>query len=138
LATTGEGGAISEEYDAIYAQDRVETVSAIWLGLTTGCAACHDHKFDPVSAQEFYSLTAFFRNTPMKALDGNNAEHPPNVFVPLPRTASAGTAGGRNRGTEKQLADARKGRRPDFDAWLATATIAPPREIDSTLASTCR
>ena len=40
LATTGEGGAIGEEYDAIYAKDRVETMSAIWLGLTTGCAAC--------------------------------------------------------------------------------------------------
>ena len=82
IPTTGEGGAIPEEYDAIYANDRVSTMSALWLGLTTQCAACHDHKFDPVSTKEFYQLTAFFRNTPMKALDGNNAEHPPNIFVP--------------------------------------------------------
>ena len=67
----------------------METVSAIWLGLTTGCASCHDHKFDPVSTKEFYSLTAFFRNTPMTSLDGNNAEHPPNVFVPLPEDRAA-------------------------------------------------
>ena len=83
LATSGEGGAIADEYFAIYAKDQVETVSAVWLGLTTGCAACHDHKFDPISTKEFYSLTAFFRNTPMSALDGNNENHPPNVFVPL-------------------------------------------------------
>lgn len=135
LATTGEGGAIAEEYDAIYAKDRVETVSAIWLGLTTGCASCHDHKFDPLSTKEFYSLTAFFRNTPMSALDGNNAEHPPNVFVPLMEdrqrwdTLASGISD-----LQKQIA-ARVGvARSEFDTWLATATIQPAREIDSTLA----
>jgi len=134
LATTGEGGAISEEYDAIYAKDRVETVSAVWLGLTTGCAACHDHKFDPVSTKEFYSLTAFFRNTPMSALDGNNAEHPPNVFVPLVEDRERwGTLAGDLSGTEKALADRKGSARPEFDAWLANATIAPPKDVDSTL-----
>ncbi|MCW1915555.1 DUF1553 domain-containing protein [Luteolibacter sp. GHJ8] len=134
LATTGEGGAISEEYDAIYAKDRVETVSAVWLGLTTGCAACHDHKFDPVSTKEFYSLTAFFRNTPMSALDGNNAEHPPNIFVPLPedRERWVGVANELNE-ANGQLAARKEGARADFDAWLAKATIEPTREIDSTL-----
>jgi hypothetical protein len=135
LATTGEGGAIGEEYDAIYATDRVETVSAIWLGLTTGCAACHDHKFDPVSTKEFYSLTAFFRNTPMSSLDGNNAEHPPNVFVPLREDrdlwASLATE---ISGVEKQLADRKKIASPAFEAWLTNAAIGPSREIDSTLA----
>jgi hypothetical protein len=134
LATTGEGGAIGEEYEAIYAKDRVETVSAIWLGLTTGCAACHDHKFDPVSTKEFYSLTAFFRNTPMSALDGNNAEHPPNVFVPLHEDRERWDAlAVEIAGMEKQIAEREKAARPDFDAWLANATIAPPSEIDSTL-----
>ena len=113
LATTGEGGAIAEEYDAIYAKDRVETVSAIWLGLTTGCAACHDHKFDPVSTKEFYSLAAFFRNTPMSALDGNKADHPPNVFVPCWRTASVGSRLPRKfQASEKQLAERAAAARP--------------------------
>ncbi len=135
LATTGEGGAIAEEYDAIYAKDRAETVSAVWMGLTTGCAACHDHKFDPVSTKEFYSLTAFFRNTPMSALDGNNAEHPPNVFVPLPEDRPRWTSVATEIGeADKQIAERKLAARPDFDAWLANATIEPAREIDSTLA----
>ncbi|MEO5915659.1 MAG: DUF1553 domain-containing protein [Luteolibacter sp.] len=135
LSTSGEGGAIPEEYDAIYAKDRVETVSAVWLGLTTGCAACHDHKFDPVSTREFYSLTAFFRNTPMSALDGNNAEHPPNVFVPLMEDRQRwGTLAAEIDETSRQMAARAKAARPDFDVWLASATIAPTRDIDSSLA----
>jgi hypothetical protein len=84
LPTTGEGGAIPDEVMAIYAKDQVETLGAVWLGLTTGCAACHDHKFDPIGMKDFYSLAAFFRNTPMSALDGNNANHPPSMLVPRP------------------------------------------------------
>ena len=82
LPTTGEGGAIAEEVMTNYAKDQVETLGAVWLGLTSGCAACHDHKFDPISQKEFYSMAAFFRNTPMSALDGNNANHPPSMLVP--------------------------------------------------------
>ena len=135
LATTGEGGAISEEYDAIYAQDRVETVSAIWLGLTTGCAACHDHKFDPVSIQEFYSLAAFFRNTTMAAMDVNSAEHPPNVFVPLPEDRERWTSLANEISEhEKQLAAREKAALPEFEPWLANASITLDRSIDSTLA----
>ena len=135
LATTGEGGAIEKEYDAIYAKDRVETVSAIWLGLTTGCAACHDHKFDPVSTKEFYSLTAFFRNTPMTALDGNKEDHPPNVFVPLlPDRERWDTLVKESAETKKQLASRAEAARPEFETWLTTATIKPARDIDSTLA----
>jgi mono/diheme cytochrome c family protein len=84
LATTGEGGAIPEEYLAIYAKDRVDTTATIWLGLTLGCASCHDHKFDPITTKEFYQFTAFYRNTSMSALDGNNGEHPPVVRIVTP------------------------------------------------------
>jgi mono/diheme cytochrome c family protein len=60
LMTTEEGGAQPKEYAAKYMADRVRNVSAVWLGATMGCAECHDHKFDPFSTKDFYSLAAFF------------------------------------------------------------------------------
>jgi len=57
---TREGGAQPEEYMAKYASDRVRAIGAAWLGLTTGCAECHDHKFDPFTIDDFYAMAAFF------------------------------------------------------------------------------
>ena len=120
LPTTGEGGAIADEYFAIYAADRVATMSAIWLGFSTQCAQCHDHKFDAVSMKEFYQLSAFFRNTPMSALDGNNGIHPPNIFAPMasdaPRIAEITK---QLADTEAKLKDRAKSARADFDKWIA-------------------
>src|SRR5262249_34212796 len=69
--TTNEGGAINEEYLVLYTRDRTETTSAVWMGLTANCAVCHDHKFDPITQREFYSLAAFFNHTTQAAMDGN-------------------------------------------------------------------
>ena len=69
--TTNEGGTIEDENLAIYAADRVQTFGWVYLGLTTNCCQCHDHKFDPLTMKDFYSLAAFFRNTTQKGLDGN-------------------------------------------------------------------
>src|SRR5262249_16884830 len=60
LQTTEEGGAQPKEYTAKYAADRVRNAGTVWLGLTLGCAECHDHKFDPVKTKEFYRFAAFF------------------------------------------------------------------------------
>ena len=82
--TTSEGGSIDEEYYMRYAVDRVETTSTVWLGLTAGCAACHDHKFDPLTQKEFYQLFSYFFSLTEKAMDGNALLPPPVVKVPSP------------------------------------------------------
>ncbi|HTM51668.1 MAG TPA: PSD1 and planctomycete cytochrome C domain-containing protein [Bryobacteraceae bacterium] len=58
--TSAEGGLQPKEYLAKYGADRVRTLSAVWLGSTMGCAECHDHKFDPFTSKDFYSMKAFF------------------------------------------------------------------------------
>lgn len=60
LQTTHEGGLQVKEYRAIYQADRIRNVSGAWMGATVGCAQCHDHKFDPYTARDFYALGAFF------------------------------------------------------------------------------
>ncbi len=57
-----EGGALAPEFYVENVIDRVETTSAVWLGLTTGCARCHDHKYDPISQREFFQLFSYFNN----------------------------------------------------------------------------
>ena len=128
--TTNEGGAIDEEYQVLYTRDRTETTSAVWMGLTAGCAVCHDHKFDPLSTKEFYSMAAFFNNTTQKAMDGNVQNTPPTVFVPR--------AEDRDKWEQiaKQLADTQaqvKSRkdtaRPEFEAWAQQITPAALAEL---------
>jgi hypothetical protein len=58
--TSAEGGLQPKEYLAKYGADRVRTLSAVWLGSTLGCAECHDHRFDPFLAKDFYAMKAFF------------------------------------------------------------------------------
>jgi len=95
---TREGGAQPKEYLAKYGAERVRSVAAAWFGSTFGCAECHDHKFDPIKARDFYELQAFFADvkqwgvyssygyTPEAELRGFDNEHPfpPEIEVESP------------------------------------------------------
>ena len=86
LQTTHEGGLQPREYSAIYAADRVRNVSLVWMGATVGCAQCHDHKYDPYTIRDFYSLSAFFADIDDEAhfKVGTNSlptKRPPEILV---------------------------------------------------------
>lgn len=79
----GEGGIIAEEWRVETVIDRVETTGLTWLGLTLNCCRCHDHKYDPISQKEFYSLFAFFNNVPESGtLQGESRNTDPVIAVP--------------------------------------------------------
>jgi mono/diheme cytochrome c family protein len=78
----GEGGIIPEEYAIEYVVDRVETTSTVWLGMTMGCARCHDHKYDPIKQKEFYQFFAYFNNIPEKGKVFKYGNSPPLIKAP--------------------------------------------------------
>jgi mono/diheme cytochrome c family protein len=86
--TNDEGGADPDEYLNKYVVDRVNTLGATFMGLTVGCTECHDHKYDPISAKEFYQLYAFFHNVPEKGLDRIRTDNPP-PRLPVPTAEQA-------------------------------------------------
>ncbi|MFN3167855.1 MAG: PSD1 and planctomycete cytochrome C domain-containing protein [Phycisphaeraceae bacterium] len=118
--TTAEGGTIPEEVYVRNVIDRVETTGTVWLGLTTGCASCHDHKFDPITQQEFYELFAFFNSFDGNPRDGNRADHAPALRLPDESMQQ------KLAELDQQLADAEAALKayaeqtePAFEAWLA-------------------
>lgn len=122
--TTNEGGAISEEYLVLYDRDRTDTAAQVWMGLTAGCAVCHDHKFDPLSQREFYELAAFFNNTTQNAMDGNIKDTPPVVPVPLVADRPRFEALPAEIAAAKQAVESRRQEaRPMFDQWMVSATL---------------
>jgi hypothetical protein len=83
---TDEGGAIDEEYLVEYAVDRTDTASSVFLGLTMSCARCHDHKYDPISAEDYYGLLAYFNSNDEPGLYSQqrnaNRAFEPSLAVP--------------------------------------------------------
>jgi Protein of unknown function (DUF1553)/Protein of unknown function (DUF1549)/Concanavalin A-like lectin/glucanases superfamily/Planctomycete cytochrome C len=128
-ATTDEGGAIDEEFRVEYAVDRVKTTSLVWLGLTMECAQCHDHKYDPISQQDYYRFFAYFNQSAdpgMQTRGGNQspieniydersllkAEELKRQLVPL----------------ESQLVQRSQDALPQFEAWAQEAAIAASKQ----------
>jgi len=77
-----EGGSIPEEFQVEYVVDRVDTTATVWMGLTLGCARCHEHKYDPFTQKEFYELYAFFNNIPENGRALKYANSPPFIKSP--------------------------------------------------------
>ena len=82
-----EGGIIPEEYAVEYVVDRVDTTGSVWLGLTIGCVRCHEHKYDPITHEEYYRLYAYFNNVPENGRALKLGNSPPYIPSPTPDQA---------------------------------------------------
>ena len=128
-----EGGSVEEEYRTEYVADRVQTFSTAFLGLTNECARCHDHKFDPISHKDYYSLGAYFQNIDEAGLYSFFTPSPPTPTLML--LDEKGKA--RHAELKQKIAELEKQSAPDeaqnaaFENWLKNrpATIEMPGEI---------
>ncbi len=80
--TTAEGGSIEEEVHVRNVVERVVATGTVFMGLTMDCTRCHDHKFDPLTMEDFYSMFAYFNNIDGNPMDGNIKDHKPVISVP--------------------------------------------------------
>ena len=110
---TNEGGSIAEEFKTEYAADRVETFGTAVLGLTVGCARCHDHKYDPLTQKEYYQFFAYFNSINERGmLSSGNVVPSPTLMLP-------------SKEQEEKLAEARKEYEMELKSWrfLGTASF---------------
>jgi len=84
-----EGGSDPEEFQVVYAVERASTTGTVFMGLTLGCAQCHEHKYDPISQEEFYSFYAFFNSVDgEKGAQGHDIPLPPLLVLSTPQQAA--------------------------------------------------
>ncbi len=130
--SSNEGGTIPEELRVNMARERTEAYGAAFMGLTVGCAVCHDHKYDPTTQKDFYSLSAFFSNIDEKPFNGDRPVWTPVVRIPLPANQEA-----YNRVLEKRselaskLNDERLHQHALVERWLESRQNLPePVSVD--------
>jgi len=128
----GEGGRIAEESRVEYVVDRVETTTAVWLGLTAGCGRCHDHKYDPLTQEEFYGLYAYFNNVDETgAVDRSSSTAAPTIRLPTDgQKAKQAELESRIRRLEEQVNELKKDE--------AAGTKADLESLEKQLADTRR
>lgn len=118
---TDETGVIDEEYRVEYVADRVETTAAVWLGLTVGCARCHDHKFDPITQRDYYRLFAYFNNGPETGLAVAHDQPPTLALTTLEQQAGLEKLRKARSESEAELARHVATIRDAIAAWERTA-----------------
>ncbi|MDF1813515.1 MAG: PSD1 and planctomycete cytochrome C domain-containing protein [Verrucomicrobiales bacterium] len=118
-----EGGALADEFFVENVIDRVETTSTVWLGLTMGCARCHDHKYDPLSQKEFFQMFAYFNNIGEKGI-GKGVSANPVMEFSSPLVKPPAELVTELQQAKKQKAEAQKTFNKRRDAWVAEATAS--------------
>ena len=117
--TSSEGGLQPKEYLAKYGADRVRTIAGTWMGSTLGCAECHDHKFDPFTAKDFYAMKAFFADVKETGLVPDQGPMAWGELLPLPSDAQKQQW----EALEQKIADAKKeltAKSVDLKEWAKT------------------
>lgn len=125
---TQEGGSVEAEFRQEGISDRVHTIGTAFMALTFECTRCHDHKYDPLTMKDYYSMGAFFNSIDeWGLLHGNGSIQPnPSLFLTSPeqdKTLAAQTAA--ITAAEKALVDQKTSREAAFQAWLAAPTSEP-------------
>lgn len=129
----GEGGIIAEEWRVETVIDRVETTGLTWLGLTLNCCRCHDHKYDPISQKEFYSLFSYFNNVAESGtLQGESRNTEPVIPVPTAQQETdlkkyeiaVADAGRQVSEVQKQLPELVAGWEPEFRKLVESGTAS--------------
>jgi Protein of unknown function (DUF1553)/Protein of unknown function (DUF1549)/Concanavalin A-like lectin/glucanases superfamily/Planctomycete cytochrome C len=129
---TNEGGSIDEEFRAEYAADRVNTFGTAMLGLTVGCCRCHDHKFDPLTQRDYYSLFAFFNNLDEAGMYSHFTRATPTPTLPLPtpeQEKNLADVQQKISEAEAQLEKISAASSNEFSVWLKTAAVKSPMPI---------
>ena len=129
-----EGGSVEEEYRVEYVADRVQTFATAFLGLTFECARCHDHKYDPISHKDYYSLFAMFQNIDEAGLYSFFTPSPPTPTLTLLDDKTRQEISGLRAkvdGLEKRSTAMQKAEHAGFTAWLAArpAELTPTGEV---------
>jgi hypothetical protein len=129
---TNEGGSVEEEWRAEYVADRVNTFGTAMLGLTLECARCHDHKFDPITQRDYYSLAAFFNSIDESGLYSHFTNATPTPSLPLwpshaERRHEAVTR--QIERAEARLAAIAGSADAAFEAWRPGASVTPPAPV---------